>query len=1075
MKINDSRPLSARRIEDSSVSDRVDHRLRLNRDRGHDAGPWTVADSPDGSRIAPFTRPRMGSMTIRVETLGGLRILRDGEELTSLPGKPVQCALLVYLAVERSATRDQLLTLLWPEKSVEKARGSLNNTVYELRSELGQWVQLSGDTLRTAEWVTSDAAEISAPGFEAGRDVDSVIPLGDFLDGTHVGATSEFESWVDRQRRTLNRIQHDLQKAVVTRVYEDGDISKALRTAREWADRRPLDDEAQYWVIRLAAEAGHRGDAVARFEAFETLLLEEFDAKPQEDLVALVERIRQAEVSGDVAAGFEDITPREREPIPRTPDDSWRPEEGWLKKLVTALSLYMVPAAGLLQVLDYLIDYVGLPRTFFPAAMVLILFGIPIVAVTAFLESQPVLRRDLKGLQFLAARWFSWRNAALGAMAALAAWSAAVLGWLVVGNPTTPELDRNGVVVFPFVERGADALATQAGETAALRIVSALERTDPLRAYWGWSYLDVEARRDIRTLTPFRADSIAEAVQARYYVMGDVVVAEAGASVVLRLHDARTDSLLQQQTRSSASADSVSQLGLYAMRDLLPRFLEPGRSVDPVAYQDRDIAAAALWMQGEMAYLRSQFDVAYGLLTAATDRDPAMSMASLRAALAANWLDRDTESVSLVDEALAYSGELPARYTHFATGFRAYLTGDADGALADLDRALELDPDWADAWMIRGEVHQHLLPLEWPRDSLAQEAFLRAREHDPDLTPALFHLTEHAVWRGDLDTARERFELYSAVNPDSSEARHLTLMLECADRGSERTGWVRAARENPGAVLQASHSLGRTVGYRECAKEGFQAYLGESAGTVAGEWGALLALTFLHAADGNEDRARAVLDQATTSGRSYARHPYVYVAASGFEVGPWPSDYIDGLTAPVSEASSVDLWNRGLWAVGAEDLETLREVAVELDSRAAADDASPRLRLFADIMNAHLTRLHGDHTGAIDKLMALRPVAARAEISWQLWDGLATERIALAELLVEADRNAEALAVTSEFLRPPAVTYMLFRPQALALRARAAAKLGAEAVSDDALTQLAQMGRMDLMQAQGLPNTGGRQ
>ena len=51
-------------------------------------------------------------MDIRIQTLGGLKVLRDGRELTRLPGQPTRAALLVYLAVERDVTRDVVLGTL---------------------------------------------------------------------------------------------------------------------------------------------------------------------------------------------------------------------------------------------------------------------------------------------------------------------------------------------------------------------------------------------------------------------------------------------------------------------------------------------------------------------------------------------------------------------------------------------------------------------------------------------------------------------------------------------------------------------------------------------------------------------------------------------------------------------------------------------------------------------------------------------------------------------------------------------------------------------------------------------------
>ena len=74
---------------------------------------------------------------IRVEALGGLRILVNGEESVPLAKQRLKSALLVYLAVERSCMREALIGTFWPEREPERARHVLSQTVYELRKQLG--------------------------------------------------------------------------------------------------------------------------------------------------------------------------------------------------------------------------------------------------------------------------------------------------------------------------------------------------------------------------------------------------------------------------------------------------------------------------------------------------------------------------------------------------------------------------------------------------------------------------------------------------------------------------------------------------------------------------------------------------------------------------------------------------------------------------------------------------------------------------------------------------------------------------------------------------------------------------
>lgn len=77
-------------------------------------------------------------MTIRLFTLGGLACTRDGAELDWLGSQWMRAALLVHLTLERSATRDALVALFWPEAGTDTARRRLSQTVFALRKALGE-------------------------------------------------------------------------------------------------------------------------------------------------------------------------------------------------------------------------------------------------------------------------------------------------------------------------------------------------------------------------------------------------------------------------------------------------------------------------------------------------------------------------------------------------------------------------------------------------------------------------------------------------------------------------------------------------------------------------------------------------------------------------------------------------------------------------------------------------------------------------------------------------------------------------------------------------------------------------
>ncbi len=77
-----------------------------------------------------------------------------------------------------------------------------------------------------------------------------------------------------------------------------GELEDALAAAHHWVGLDPLDDEAQYRLIELLYQAGHRADALRQYEAYASLIAAELEVEPLEETRQLVERIRSAPGAG---------------------------------------------------------------------------------------------------------------------------------------------------------------------------------------------------------------------------------------------------------------------------------------------------------------------------------------------------------------------------------------------------------------------------------------------------------------------------------------------------------------------------------------------------------------------------------------------------------------------------------------------------------------------------------------------------------------------------------------------------------------------------------------------------------
>ena len=116
----------------------------------------------------------------------------------------------------------------------------------------------------------------------------------------------------------------------------------------------------------------------------------------------------------------------------------------------TFLSVVGIYAAGswvVLQVIDVLNQNLGLPPWAFSLALVFLLIGLPIVAATAWLQGRgqnhgALDSEDPTGLPTGPHKLFTWRNAALAGLGAMALWGIFATAWMVRERRDESNLSR---------------------------------------------------------------------------------------------------------------------------------------------------------------------------------------------------------------------------------------------------------------------------------------------------------------------------------------------------------------------------------------------------------------------------------------------------------------------------------------------------------------------------------------------------------------------------------------------------------------------------------------------------------
>lgn len=236
---------------------------------------------------------------LRLQTLGGFRLIQDGREAPTLDRQPVRAALLVYLAIEREARRDALVHLLWPERDEKDGRHNLNQTVYGLRQLLGDdWAEREGDLVRIGTGITTDTLDMESA--VAAGDWSHAIELygGPFLASTTFSDSGPFQEWSEGVRARMVRLARTAWRGAFESPQAIGDVEEAIRLARVWVHHDPLEDEAQHTLLEQLARAGRRGEVLDAYDRYAKLLDEELELEPLDHTKALVEAVRAGEGPG---------------------------------------------------------------------------------------------------------------------------------------------------------------------------------------------------------------------------------------------------------------------------------------------------------------------------------------------------------------------------------------------------------------------------------------------------------------------------------------------------------------------------------------------------------------------------------------------------------------------------------------------------------------------------------------------------------------------------------------------------------------------------------------------------------
>ena len=254
------------------------------------------------------TQPSPPGARFRLRALGSVALLgADREPILGTHGHHRRrLALLAALAAagEDGRTRDQLLLFFWPESTQARARHSLEQLLYAIRTALGESPFAGTNPMRLeSAVVTSDVGEFNEAidRGELERAVD--LYRGPFLDGFHLSDAPEFERWVESERARLALRYTGALDRLARAADAARDDGAAVRWWRRLAEADPVSSTWAAGLIRALMRSGDHAAALQHAERHEAFVAQELGTGVGPALTTLVAEVRENARTANPAAG----------------------------------------------------------------------------------------------------------------------------------------------------------------------------------------------------------------------------------------------------------------------------------------------------------------------------------------------------------------------------------------------------------------------------------------------------------------------------------------------------------------------------------------------------------------------------------------------------------------------------------------------------------------------------------------------------------------------------------------------------------------------------------------------------
>ena len=251
---------------------------------------------------------------ITVQLLGGASLRSAEAPLSGPPAQRHRLALLtlVVAAWPQPLSRDRAMALLWPERDQASARRLLNLAVHVLRTALGEHaiVSTNDGLMLNPSLVSCDLHELRSA--IAARNSERVVQFygGALLDGFHLEESSEFGYWLDERRAELAHAYTGALLVLAEQQEQAGDVHGWVGTCRRLVASAPYSGIYAQLLMRALDAAGDRQAALQHAAEHARRVRADLDAEPDDDVLALAERLRTAPTRRYAATPERDVRAR---------------------------------------------------------------------------------------------------------------------------------------------------------------------------------------------------------------------------------------------------------------------------------------------------------------------------------------------------------------------------------------------------------------------------------------------------------------------------------------------------------------------------------------------------------------------------------------------------------------------------------------------------------------------------------------------------------------------------------------------------------------------------------------------